>query len=751
VGLWLLAGISLLASLAFVGMRLLGPSDDAAIGFYDGAWAHDGVRIEASGEPRSNLRSGDVVVAVSGRPLAEWLGAAWNPDLDRRAIAEGTAVAYTVRRDGALEEVPVTLRQQDYLFVLEANWSMIVFVFVFLAIAAYVLWRRPRASAAAALMVAASAVTASAMPWVLGLRVSDIVLGWPFLLHAFATGGLYMLLWPAGAIHLTLALSDRERPPKRGVIAVAYALPLGAYIAALLASAFLAPTTIAWIGSWSYAQLLIIAPTLVIGVGLAARAYHTARPEVRRQIRWAALGAGAAGVAFLVFFVGPDLLIGRPLVPWSALGLFALPFPVGIAASILRHRLFDIEVVVNRALVYGGLTLAVLATYVGVVTVLGTFLGVGEGFGVSLLATGMAALVALPVRDLLQRSVNRLMYGDRDDPYRALMRLGQQLEATLDPIEGPSAIVRTVADSLRVPWAGLRLGPPQGGGRLFEYGRQAGGVVHDVPLLFGAEVVGHLLVAQRGPSEPLSPADRALLNALARQAGPAVHALSLTFELVDSRQRIVAAREEERRRIRRDLHDGLGPTLAAIGMRAEVAAELATRDPGSAEEMLVELRTETQGALGEIRRLVDALRPPALDELGLVGAVAQQAERLGGSLDIRVHTPARIPELPAAVEVAAYRIAAEAMTNAVRHSGADRCDVTLHLNDDGRGRVLALDVVDDGHGLPERLEPGVGLRSMRERAAEVAGTLELMSDTPHGTRVSARLPLDQRASQGARA
>lgn len=644
----------------------------------------------------------------------------------------------------------VTPRQQDYRSVLESNWSMIVFVLVFQAIAAYALWRRPRASAAAALMVAASAVTASALPWVVGVRVSDIVLGWPFLLHAFATGGLYMLLWPAGAIHLTLALSDHERPPKRRVVAFAYALPLGAYSGVLLASAFLAPSTTAWIGTWSYAQLLIIAPTLVIGVGLAARAYYTARHEVRRQIRWAALGAGAAGVAFLVLFVGPDLLIGRPLVPWSALGLFALPLPVGIAASILRHRLFDIEVVVNRALVYGGLTLAVLATYVGVVTVLGSFLGVGDGFGVSLLATGMAALVALPVRDVLQRSVNRLMYGDRDDPYRALMRLGQQLEATLDPIEGPSAIVRTVADSLRVPWAGLRLGPQQGDGRLFEHGRQTGGAVHDVPLLFGAEVVGHLLVAERGPTEPLARADRALLNALARQAGPAVHALSLTFELVDSRQRIVAAREEERRRIRRDLHDGLGPTLAAIGMRAEVAAELTTRDPESAEEMLTELRTETQGALGEIRRLVDALRPPALDELGLVGAISQQADRLAGTLNIGVNAPAVLPDLPAAVEVAAYRIAAEALTNVVRHSGASRCDVTLEVLDDGRGRVLALDVVDDGHGLPSRLEPGVGLRSMRERAAEVAGVCEVTSIQSGGARVSARLPLDERTGLGAR-
>lgn len=730
-------------------MRLVGPSDGSNIGFYDGAWTQDGVRIDTVADPATSLRSGDLVVEVNGRPLGQWLEGSWNPALDRAPVTDGAEVTYGLRRGDTLAEVPVTLRQRDNSAALAANWSTIVFVLVLQGIAAYVLWQRPGASAAAALMVASSAVSASTLPWLLGLQVSDIVLGWPFLLHSVATGGLYMLLWPAAAIHLTLALSDPERPPTRRLLAIAYGLPLGAYVGGLVAALALAPTTLAWIGTWGQVQLLVIAPTLAIGIALVLRANRRARPEVRRQIRWAALGAGAAGMAFLVVFVGPDLLIGRPLVPWSTLGLFALPFPVGIAASILRHRLFDIEVVVNRALVYGGLTLAILATYVGAVSVLSAFLGVGDRFGVSLLATGVAALVALPVRDVLQRSINRLMYGDRDDPYRALMRLGQRMGATLDPLEGPSVIVRTVADSLRVPWAGLRLGPDRGGGRLFEHGRQPAGEVLDVPLLFGAEVVGHLLVAQRSRTEPLSPADRTLLNALARQAGAAIHALSLTFELVDSRQRIVAAREEERRRIRRDLHDGLGPTLAAIGMRAEVAAELTARDPESAERMLAELRNETRGALGEIRRLVDALRPPALDELGLVGAISQQADRLDGNLSIQMDAPDDLPELPAAVEVAAYRIAAEAMTNAVRHSGAGRCEVKLHTEDDGSARVLVLEVADDGHGLPAGLEPGVGMRSMRERAAEVAGVFEVMPDTPRGTRVVARLPLAEPASMGA--
>jgi signal transduction histidine kinase len=252
-----------------------------------------------------------------------------------------------------------------------------------------------------------------------------------------------------------------------------------------------------------------------------------------------------------------------------------------------------------------------------------------------------------------------------------------------------------------------------------------------------------LLVAPRSGAEPLTSADRRLLEALARQAGPAVHALRLTLDLVDSRERLVAAREEERRRIRRDLHDGLGPTLAAIGLRAEVAGDLATRDPAAAERVLTELRGEVGGALADIRRLVDALRPPALDELGLVGALQAQAGRFGASPSVEVEADGPLPELPAAVEVAAYRIALEAMTNAARHANASSCRVRLgeRPSELDAGRALELEVEDDGTGLPPAVTPGIGLVSMRERAAEVGGTCIVESLPGRGTRVLARLPL----------
>ena len=195
-------------------------------------------------------------------------------------------------------------------------------------------------------------------------------------------------------------------------------------------------------------------------------------------------------------------------------------------------------------------------------------------------------------------------------------------------------------------------------------------------------------------------------------------------ELIRQRESLVVAREEERRRLRRDLHDGLGPTLAAIGMRAEAAAALLDQGPDATRPQLEALGEEVRVALADVRRLVDGLRPPALDELGLLGAIGQQAARLddgtgreSGSATIRVECePPSLPDLPAAVEVAAYRITVEAMTNAVRHAGARLCRVRLEASSQ-----LTIEVTDDGRGLPSPLPSGTGLESMRERAEELGG------------------------------
>jgi signal transduction histidine kinase len=226
----------------------------------------------------------------------------------------------------------------------------------------------------------------------------------------------------------------------------------------------------------------------------------------------------------------------------------------------------------------------------------------------------------------------------------------------------------------------------------------------------------------------------------------------LTTDLQRSRERLVTAREEERRRLRRDLHDGLGPQLASLTLKHDAARNLLPQDPQAVDALLAELKGQTQEAISDVRRLVYDLRPPALDELGLVSAIREQAAKygylLGGSesgagqkhgLGFSVEAPESLPPLPAAVEVACYRIAQEAIANVSRHSKARTCRVRLSV--DGDEREMKLEITDDGVGLPADRRAGVGSVSMRERAEELGGICVTERVPAGGTRVLARLPL----------
>ena len=488
----------------------------------------------------------------------------------------------------------------------------------------------------------------------------------------------------------------------------------------------------------------IIAPVLWLGTSLISAAsqvarFRRSRGVERQQVKWFAYAVALAVLLAVVVTVS-DKILGPYVVLNEAFSAVVLPFVFGglwlaIAFAILRYRLYDIDVVINRTLVYAALTASVVGVYVLVVGYLGNLFRAGDNILVSLVATGVVAVIFAPLRDRLQRGVNRLMYGQRDEPYAVLSRLGQRLEETMAPGAVLPAIVETVAGELKAPHAAISLKIEDRFETAAEHGKPAGAPLV-LPLVYNNETVGRLEVSPRAKGEPYAPADRRLLEDLARQAGVAAHAVRLTADLQRSRERLVTAREEERRRLRRDLHDGVGPRLAALTLKIETARNRLSHDP-AADYLLSDLAGRAHEAVADVRRSVHALRPPVLDELGLIPALRETAAQYGAdNLRVSVRAPEALPPLPAAVEVAAYRIAQEAITNVVRHARASSCSVDLAL--DPAAGVLRLRVEDDGRGMGGGR--GVGLHSMRERAEELGGTLVVEAVPTGGTVVRAELP-----------
>ncbi len=497
-----------------------------------------------------------------------------------------------------------------------------------------------------------------------------------------------------------------------------------------------------------FESLFSVLQALSVACGVAAGAAAAAA----LTLRWRR--ADRVGRQQLKWFLAvlPLTAVSLILYPISALGplcfglgvVAGLLMPLAIGIAVLRYRLYEIDVLLNRALLYGLLTVGVAGVYLAIVAVARLVFGVqGRGIVVQVIATAVGAAALFPLRDRVQRRVDRLFYGDRGAPYEALARLGRRVEEAAGTETALNSVVRTIADSLRLPYAALELRLGDGWRPAAAYGVVPAEVVA-FPLTSQRETVGRLLVGTRARGERLGHDDERLLADLARQAGPATHAVALRRALEESRAGLVTAREEERRRLRRDLHDGLGPTLAGLTLGLDTAR---ARSAGLSElqELLGRLKAETQRAVTDVRRIVYGLRPPALDELGLAGSLREEVGRLrleAPALAVTLDAPGDgLADLPAAVEVACYRIVTEALTNIARHAHATRCWVRIQLDQLAHG--LEVNVRDDGVGLPEGWRAGVGIASMRERVTELGGDLVIEPCLPHGTTITARLPTQE--------
>jgi signal transduction histidine kinase len=580
-----------------------------------------------------------------------------------------------------------------------------------------------------AVYVAPGTPGASAAYWFYARFGATLLLGLPVLILLFPDGRL-----PAGRFWRALSVTSLALTGLLSALLITAPVAVmtrfhGAALPPEIARLELDPLAVGlpyaiWEPALRVAYLSIVV-SLVVPFAAAVRRYRAAGPERRAQIRWLMWAALVDMVVLLLPLRLPPQLPGVLLILAVALT------SATVVVAVAKYRLYDVDRLLSATVAYGVLAALVVLVDVAVFTVAGSVLGERDS---ALAAIAIVAVLYAPLRGLLWRGARRLVRGTRHDPYAAVSTLAERLELATGSDEQLLAVATTLAEAFRLAYVRVEIERPNGDRSVVERGTPRGPSV-SLPVAYRGEVVGRLVLCRADLSER----DQRLLGDLVRQAAAAARATELSADLQRIRARLVRAREEERRRLRRDLHDGLGPSLGAMALRIEAARNLTATAPAQADRLLEQTAKEVGGVLADVRRLVHDLRPPALDELGVLRAIEQQVARFrSAALDVRVTGDGALDTLPAAVEVAAYRIVSEAVANVVKHAGAARCDVTLSVREDG----LDVAVRDDGKGIAAHVAAGVGMLSLRERAAELGGECQVSCPPGGGTLVSARLPIE---------
>lgn len=536
-----------------------------------------------------------------------------------------------------------------------------------------------------------------------------------------------------------------EGPPARAAIAVA-----NISLALLLAVYPDGRFTPRWIAVPAFVEVSLQAANLVTGFALEQQGWwpwhflftwvplllggqlyrYMRRSSVaeRERARWPLLALVAMVLGFLFWTVAVAASAASEDANWLSSLLLELPAPA-FAVGLLAPRLLDVDRLLRVVLGAGSWALAVGLVAWGVSVAVEAVAPDGTAW-----LTGVAtAVVAVPLAAGARRMADAVVSGRHPDALQSLVALGDRLSATVDPRAVAGEIVEGVTGALGVRYAGV-LGA---NGLAAASGDLGDAETSRFPIIYAGEELGELIVAPRPGEAALTESDRTVLAQICAQAAPALNSARVVTELVEARSRIVFAREEERKRLRRDLHDELAPTFAGLGLSAAAVEAFARAGDSRAADAAARLVTGLHAATRQLREVAYDLRPPVLDDRGLVAAIRERVASPGSVPAVEVDAPDGRLVLPAAVESAALRITQEAVANVRRHAAAARCVVTVELEPG----MLRLDVVDDGRGLPDRFRAGVGLGSMQERAAEVRGSVEVVRRPDGGTRVTARLPV----------
>ncbi len=704
-------------------VRVWLPSDGLPVVEASSAFVDDALRVSPP-HPVSGIVDGDHVVSVNGRLISDLLA-----DPVARSVERGDVLQLVVERSGQQRAVGLTVRAHRGFGLLLADlWPLLVATLLILMLAVWLVARRPDEPVAHALLLLSAALVSLplnalssvepldlwARPWVVAWSLAGLA-GFMELAVALT---MFALAFPSGRSHPRVVTAVRwaSLVPIVTTVGVAVVYLAGGWSIARNSSIDVAA------GLWWMVGMLL---TLML---LGRRCWVLRQdPVARRQCQVVLLGAGISFVPW----IAANAISSDP--PVAVFAFLVLPFPVSIAVAVTRRNLFELDLVLNRALVASITGGVLLAVYGGLVA--GTTLVVsGSGPLVALPAAGAVAVLFAPVRERTKQWVAERLFGLSAEPGVVFDRLGQRLSSAGDPDSLLAAVVETVTDSLRLPYAAIEL-QLAGAPRIIEQRGQPTAVVEAVEMRSDDRVIGRLLVSPRRDEGSLSPLDSALLATLGRHAAIAAQVSLLTNTLRDTQLQLLVSREAERDRIQRDLHDRVGPVLFGLALQLTALADDAALPQ---RDVLNTLRGQASDALEDVRRLARDLRPAELDEIGLCAALTAAAARLSTDegFTFEVNMPLAMPRFRPDQEDVVYVVFLEAMANAVRHSGGRHGAIRLAVD---QNHMVQGEIDDDGTGVPDAPPDGTGLRSMAQRIAAAGGEFDIARSAHGGTLVRFRL------------